>query len=261
MGAEGSREIVDIVLGVGQRPNRRALPGAALASLAAHAGLVVLLASATTEVRPRAKPPDLAVELSPTEPPKEPEPVVPPPEPPAAQPSPAARETRQAQSPPAAAAKVIAQEPTGPVDLTSDVVFTGNAAVFAGGITSSTGTSTHAVETPIVDRPVEPSRPKARSVPRGPDRSQPALPSESDWHCAWPREAEMSDLDQQTVQVRVEVLANGTPRSAKAITNPGFGFAKAAVDCALSAHFEPARDSDGRPILAMTPPVRVRFWR
>ena len=44
-------------------------------------------------------------------------------------------------------------------------------------------------------------------------------------------------------------------------SDPGFGFGAAARLCAQRTRFEPARDPAGEMIGALSPPIRVHFFR
>ena len=61
--------------------------------------------------------------------------------------------------------------------------------------------------------------------------------------------------------VQVTVQLDGRVRAATLLNDPGHGFGPAAIACALRTRFEPARDREGKPIAALSPPVRVRFTR
>jgi protein TonB len=87
-----------------------------------------------------------------------------------------------------------------------------------------------------------------------------SLPEQS-WSCPWPAEAEAERIDEQTVIIRVVVNADGFAASAEMLEDPGHGFGRAAVACALHTRFTPARDRKGRPVRAVSPPIRVRFTR
>jgi periplasmic protein TonB len=45
------------------------------------------------------------------------------------------------------------------------------------------------------------------------------------------------------------------------VSDPGLGFGAAARACALGTRFLPARNEEGRPITAPSPPIRVHFFR
>ncbi|WP_428264835.1 TonB family protein [Haliangium sp.] len=81
------------------------------------------------------------------------------------------------------------------------------------------------------------------------------------WACPWPREAEALGIDEQVVVLRVVVDRAGRVSSAELLADPGHGFGRAALTCARAARFDPARDREGRPYPATSPPIRVRFSR
>ncbi len=89
----------------------------------------------------------------------------------------------------------------------------------------------------------------------------PVTLSLKDWKCAWPDEAEYEDFDQQVVSIRVVVAEDGRVESAEILKDPGFGFGRAARDCARRVRFNPAKDAGGRAVRAVSPPINVRFVR
>jgi protein TonB len=97
-----------------------------------------------------------------------------------------------------------------------------------------------------------------KATPGAPDLSRPVSLEEKDWNCPFPRETE---TDEQTVMLRVVVGADGTVESVKILGDPGSGFGQQAFACAMRTKFSPARDRQGRPIKAQSPPLRVRFTR
>lgn len=147
-------------------------------------------------------------------------------------------------APPAAAAQVISVDARskGPVDLTENTFIVGNSKTYVGGITSSQGTSIK----PVLDKPS-----LARSV----------LLAANEWRCAWPASAVNEDIYEQFVVLSVVVAANGKVEQANLVSDPGYGFGGAAVNCALRTRFTPALDADGKPIRARSPSIRVRFTR
>jgi protein TonB len=84
---------------------------------------------------------------------------------------------------------------------------------------------------------------------------------EGEWRCPWPRQADDAQIDEQVAVVRVVARADGSVESTALIDDPGYGFGAAAMACALGRRFIPARDRDGRPVRAKSPPIRVRFTR
>ena len=55
--------------------------------------------------------------------------------------------------------------------------------------------------------------------------------------------------------------ADGSVEASEVVQDPGSGFAAAALRCARATRFTPATDADGRPIRAVSPPIRVHFYR
>ncbi len=145
-------------------------------------------------------------------------------------------------SAPAQASQIVAQEP-GPVDLTGDAFVTGSASKYAGGVTAPQGTSREAVKAVTADR------------------SQPVTLEGHEWQCAWPREADDQQIDEQSVVLRVVVAQDGRVQEVILVSDPGHGFGQAAVACAKRTKFTPALDRDGRATAARSPPIRVRFTR
>ncbi|HVZ37371.1 MAG TPA: TonB family protein, partial [Polyangiaceae bacterium] len=185
------------------------------------------------------------------------EPPPPPPAPPKpsapAHPPPHAVSVPKAPPPPAQAGRIIARAPEDDVvDLTGNTFVTGTASAYAGGTTTATGTSTK----PVFAQTVAP--PSDRFEP---DLSRPVSLDENEWQCRWPREAEAEDIDEQSVVLHVSVRPDGSVASARLVSDPGHGFGAAALVCASHTRFTPARDRQGRAILAESPAIRVRFTR
>lgn len=163
--------------------------------------------------------------------------------------------TRAAQAGPAGAGSIVARGPDDPIDLTGDAVVTGTATSYPGGVTSAQGPGL----VPGIARAS--SRPAAAGPPASAlDRSSAVSLRESDWSCPWPDQA-VEAIDEQTVTIRVVVSAQGNAESVALLSSPGYGFAEAAVACAQRARFVPARDREGKPMRAQSPPIRVRFTR
>jgi protein TonB len=190
------------------------------------------------------------------EPPKEEK--APPPAPKSAPPPP----------PPAAAqaGAVLTQKPDdSPVDFTNSFV-TGNADTYAGGVTQATGTSKVAVRDLNAQPGGVPGGTGTKPAPPGPpalDRSRGLSVSNTQWNCEFPPEADSEQIDQMRVLVEVTVSASGRVTNARALKDPGYGFARAAVQCALrqgASTFDVALDRDGNPIAA-TKSFNVHFDR
>ncbi|HET8932463.1 MAG TPA: hypothetical protein VFN67_03440 [Polyangiales bacterium] len=207
---------------------------------------------------------NLEVEL--VKPPPPPEPEAPPPPPPQAAPAPAAKPVVRAPKPtpappkeappPAAAAsgKVLAAEA---VDFGDSFVM-GKAASHAGGVSANTGTSQQAVH----DKNAQ-----ANGVQGGTGKNPaadatraPALASGLQWDCPFPVEADDAGIDAAVVGLRVEVAADGRVREARALSDPGHGFAREARRCALSKRWAPGLDRAGNPTIGVAL-VNVRFER
>jgi protein TonB len=193
------------------------------------------------------------------------QPTPPPPTPPPPKPTPVQRTTepkarlaRARPPPPAKAGTIIAQapRPDAPVDLTGETFVTGTSTSYVGGVSSSSGTNEVAVHSSLVDPHAPPTR-----TPGEPDLSRPVGLDQQQWQCPWPPEADSAEIDRQTVIIRVAVAADGTTSRVDVLSDPGFGFGSAARTCARHTRFEAARDSTGKRIAALSPPIRVRFTR
>lgn len=178
------------------------------------------------------------------------------PDAPAPQNAPRTVAPRQAQA--AQAGQLVTREPDShaPLDLTGNNFTTGTAKAYSGGANTRTGT--HSPQAP--PRGVEPATASAPGSTE-PDRTSPVGLQAGQWHCAWPTEADDEQVNEQAVILRVVVSANGTAESVKLESDPGHGFGPKAIACALRTRFTPARDRQGRPIKAQSPPIRVRFTR
>jgi protein TonB len=196
----------------------------------------------------------------PPEEPPPPEPKAPPP-PPA--PSPKASPREEPRAAPAQAGKILTQEPTPdePVDLTGMGFVTGTADTYAGGVTSSTGTSTKAVRNLNAGPGGVPGGTGTAPAPAGPNLSRAASPGTESWDCAFPPEADSDQIDNAVVAIVVTVAADGAARDVRVLRDPGHGFARAVKHCAMTQRLVPALDREGHPVLGTTPPFTVRFTR
>jgi periplasmic protein TonB len=203
----------------------------------------------------------------------DPPPPPPPPEPepkeePKAAPAPKEMKLNEPPPPAAAAAQAAsvltqAPNPDEPVDLTNTFV-TGNADTYAGGVTQSTGTSDRAVRAiNVAPGGSNGSTGKgAGPAGNGPDRSRSAsLSGSKDWKCDFPPEADIDQIDQAFVIVQVATRADGNPDRVNILQDPGHGFARAARQCAMKEHYDPALDREGNPIAGSTKSIRIRFER
>jgi protein TonB len=263
-GARDTPSIAEAVLATGarQQPARRSLGLSLAFALGAHVGLWALATQlGPAQLAPPTKPPDLEVAMD--EPP--PPPVVEKePDPPALEPPPSsARAKAPAKAPrasaPAQASTIIARQPdpNAPLDFSGDAFVTGTASAYAGGATASSGTSTHAVTRVATQPNPAPAAPPLKAV----SLSRAVSLAQDEWQCPWPHEAELAEIDAQTVTMRVRVDADGRVRKVTLIEDPGSGFGAAARACALATRFSPALDREGNVTSADSPPIRVRFTR
>ncbi len=175
----------------------------------------------------------------------------------------ASREVAPPPPAPAQAAKVLTAEPdpNEPVDLTNTIV-QGNADSYAGGLTTSNGTSTTAVRS----IPVATGAPGATGTtpappPPGPDRSRKAsLAGGTEWDAPFPPEADTAQVDEARVTLAIDVRADGSASAVRVVSDPGNGFGREARRYALSRRYNPALDHDGNPIPS-TFHISVRFSR
>lgn len=136
---------------------------------------------------------------------------------------------------------------------------TGTSSGYSGGVTDGAGKSLIVVRD-LGARGAGPV-PPAPTPPPKPDRSRaPQLASGARWDCPFPPEADLEGIHRAVVGLRIEVTASGEVRSARATSDPGFGFARVAQRCALSKRWAPGLDRDGHAVAATTV-ISVRFER
>ncbi|HVV16205.1 MAG TPA: ferric siderophore ABC transporter substrate-binding protein [Polyangia bacterium] len=190
----------------------------------------------------------------------------PPPPPPAEPEAPAARaapaiareHVRGAHHTPAAPAQAgqIAAATDAPLDFTGSAFVVGSGATYAGGTSTARGTSRAPATGAVAPNGHGDGQVAARS------RAKPVSLDQASWNCPWPAEADARQVDQETVVIRVAVRPDGRVERADVLDDPGFGFARAARECALSSRaFAPALDASGAPVGGMSPPIRVHFYR
>ena len=182
-----------------------------------------------------------------------PEPVPPPAPEPVPLPEPS---TELAPPEPAASGAILAASPpeSAPLDFTDDTFVTGTATSYAGGVSAASGTSTSAVRDTN-------ARPNGLRRSRNRSRARPVQLAGDEWDCAWPQEAVSEDIFEQHVTLKVQVSAAGTVSRVTLLSDPGLGFGPAAELCASEMRFSAARNEEGQPIDAQSPPIRVRFTR
>jgi protein TonB len=243
---------------------RRRLAVAAMVACLCYGALGIWLARSPRRAPEARPPPEMVVELFEPAPPPPP-PAPPPPEATRARhaplppnPSPAAPSERPAAPAPAQAAEVVARETPAdePLDLTGFAVVTGKGARYAGGSTTSSGTSARAA-----NGPVAPGGATGLGAP-DPDLSRPVGVPEAEWEdCGWPQEADALGIDQQTVSMRAIARADGSFESGEVVHDPGHGFGAALLACAKRHGFVPALDRRGKPIRARSAIIRFTFTR
>ena len=245
---------------------------ATLGTAVVHAVVIALAAAAGAQREAKLPRAALISEMVEIELPKPPEPEPEPekteqeppakaPEPVRAAPKPApprpAKATREAPPPAAAQAGKVLAAADEVVDF-GETIVSGNGPNYAGGVTESGGTATHAVRD---------ARARAGGVeggtgtaPQGDKSRAPQLAGGFRWDCPFPPEADDAEIDHAVVTLRVEVGVNGDVSSARATSDPGHGFGREARRCAERKRWTPGLDRAGRPIGAVAL-INVRFDR
>ena len=258
-----SPRIVDLVFGGEPTGGRRRLALGSLVVLASYAGGFVTMSRFRTSAGPwgaemAARVHDaIVIERTVDVTPPPPQAPTPAPESPRAHTPRVARAARSAHARPAAPAQAaqLAAASSEPADFTASAFVAGSGASYAGGATTKTGTSRTPAHGNIATEATGDGATVARSRARSVSLDQAA------WNCPWPAEADAQQVNEQTVVVRVAVRADGRADRVDVLSDPGFGFGPAARFCALRTRFEAARDPVGQPIAALSPPIRVHFFR
>ncbi len=118
-----------------------------------------------------------------------------------------------------------------------------------------------APEAPAVVPSVAPPPTPLPLPPRriGPDRSSPArLGGNVTWRCPFPSEAD-PEMHHVIVRAQAEVRADGTAIAVSILSDPGYGFGRAARLCAMQHTYVPAKGADGEPAPGFTVPFAVHF--
>jgi protein TonB len=206
------------------------------------------------------------IEPPPPPPPPEPEPEKPPePEPPKEAPPPKAAPAPATPPAAAQAAKVLTADPDpdAPVDLTGDGFVQGTGDTYAGGVTTTAGTSKSAVRDVKATGSAE-AAPATRTGPGtgGVDLSRKAaLLGGNSWdRCGFPAEADIEQINSARVTLVVTVDADGHASSATVSQDPGYGFGALAKRCALRERYSPALNRAGEPVTA-TQTIIINFRR
>jgi len=191
-------------------------------------------------------------------PPPPPPPAATPPPSPTAKAEPVVREhthvaaSHHAPAPPAQAGRIAAATDA-PLDFTGSAFVVGSGSTYAGGTTTAKGTS----RTP----PTGVVAPNGTGDGQVRSRARPVTLDQSAWNCPWPAEADARQVDQETVVIRVAVRADGRADRVDVVGDPGFGFGRQARECALETRFGAALNAAGDPVAALSPPIRVHFFR
>lgn len=193
-----------------------------------------------------------------------------PPEP-EAPPAPKAPSEPEPPPPPAEAAKVLTAEedPDAPLDLTDQGFISGSGARFAGGITTATGTSKTAVRNRAASKDGVQGGTGKKPVPKvtrveepEQDLSESPIPEGSrSWSCPFPPEADVAQQNYARAVITVLVGTDGRPRSVTVLSDPGFGFGRAAKRCAMSRTYSVGKDKSGKPVAKTSRPIAITFKR
>jgi protein TonB len=80
------------------------------------------------------------------------------------------------------------------------------------------------------------------------------------WNCPFPPEADIEQINYMRVSVVVQVNSEGNPKSVEVLNDPGFGFGRAARQCALKQSYRSALNREGKAIAHSLATV-VKFER
>lgn len=169
--------------------------------------------------------------------------------------------------PPAQAAKVLTakEDPDEPVDMTGNGFVTGDGTGPGYGMVSAEGTGkdpTYNKGASLDGKEGGTGTGKPPPPPPAVDLSKPpALVGSTSWDCPFPPEADAEQIDQAVASVMVTVRPDGSVQSVKVVTDPGYGFGRAARICALARKFSPGLDKAGQPTTGVLGPINVRFTR
>jgi protein TonB len=190
-------------------------------------------------------------------------PPPPPPVPPVTSAEPKAEAPRMARVPhaaharPAAPAQAaqLAAASSEPADFTGTAFVVGVGSTYVGGTTTSGGTSKVPARGTVAPGGTGDGAARTRN------QSSPVALDQAAWSCPWPAEADAQQVNEQTVVLQATVGNDGRVEHVDVLSDPGFGFGSAARLCAMRTRFEPARAAAGEPIGAVSPPIRVHFFR
>jgi protein TonB len=158
------------------------------------------------------------------------------------------------------AGAIVAAEPQAEpeIDFSADAVVTGPAENYGGGDTASSG-SRHGATSGAATEGASSSG--EGQGDRHPSHARAVGLSDAGWTCPRPEDARDVPSEDETVVLTVVVHPDGRVLSAALVSDPGHGLGERALACARAQRFAPATDDAGRPILATSPQIRVRFTR
>jgi protein TonB len=198
-------------------------------------------------------------------PPPPPVPTTPEPEPEVPKEAPPPRAVVAPTAPPAAAeaGKVLTADPDPdePVDLTGQGFVQGTGDTFAGGVTTSDGTSHTAVRDIRAAGSATAASVEGAPKGTGKDLSRKAALLSRSWdRCGFPAEADIEQINNATVTLVVTIDPTGRATNATVTRDPGYGFGALAKRCALREPWSPPLDKAGQPVTA-TQTVTINFTR
>jgi hypothetical protein len=159
-----------------------------------------------------------------------------------------------------ASAVMTQEQPTSPVAEPPTTFVTGLAPSYPGGVTQANAQGTVAQDDPDAREWGEPGGTGVGGGGFGFDLRRPAsLGGLKEWHCPFPAEA--TGIDHTWARIVVFVEADGRPHHVVVQEDPGTGFGREAVTCAMKEHYIPAHNRDGHPTRGRTLPFRVYFDR
>jgi protein TonB len=263
------KDPLERVLGLGGDKALRVMVGALILTLAGHGLAAVRTAYIHAEMIAWTMRLDVVIDQKMTQE-VDIDTMRPPPPPPAAKkddpppPPPPQEKAEPKQEPaaPAQAAQVLAQNPDNQVmDFGDNVFVVGKSERFAGGRTTSNGTSTKPPQAPHVADKGTGSGINPPAQVMEVDLSRTAeLAGSGEWRCPFPPEADADQVDDAAAIIAVVVGASGRATSATILQDPGHGFGREARACALRESYVPALDRQGRAV-ASTKKFRVKFER
>ncbi len=169
---------------------------------------------------------------------------------------------QQAPAAAAQAGQILSQKEDEVLNFTGEVFTVGNSDRFAGGDTTSKGTSAQAVHAQhVADNGAGNGQGQAQAAVVAVDLSRTAqLAGSGEWRCPFPPEADADQVDEAAAIIEVTVGADGKASRAAILQDPGHGFGREARSCAMREAYVPALDREGRAV-SSTKRFRVKFER